>query len=67
MIQFKADIFGFVFGFMGAFFGFTVGTLLTTATAIVSFLIAVFSLLVLIDKHTTIDIPFIHTDKEGKK
>lgn len=62
----KAEIIGFTFGIFGALH-LSLNTWLTTGTAIFSFLIALVSLLVIIDKHTDIDIPFIHTDKEGKK
>lgn len=62
----KAELIGLVFGMFGALH-LSLKTWLTTGTAICSFLIALVSFLVIIDKHTDIDIPFIHTDKEGKK
>lgn len=63
----KHDVVGFVFGGLGFVTGITIGTIVTTGTAILSFFIALFSLLVMIDKHTSFNIPFIHTDKEGIK
>ena len=65
-MNFRADIFGFFFGSIGTILGIQVGTYVTTATAILSFFIALVSLLVMIDKHTKINIPFIHTDQEGQ-